>query len=258
MLDRICNRRLFALTFAFAFVIPATAQTPPAPVARLAAETTNLKGGPDSIRIDVLAWSTDAARAQLLDAWNLIAPTRGGGGGRGAGGPGAAGTGAPPAGPPAGAGRGGRGGGRGGGPPAEGRGGGGGGAPAAAPRTPEAGLAAALQSAEGVGYLWTTESTGYSLRYAYRITQPDGSERIILATDRRLGDRDDSWKPVAGEATNYAFSIIELRLNSRREGEGKASITGKVAIDSPAQTIALQDYASLPVTLKNVKPRTAN
>jgi hypothetical protein len=256
MLDRICNRRLFALTFALGFVIPAAAQAPPAPVARFAAETTNLKGGPDSVRIDVLAWSTDAARSQLLDAWNLIAPTRGAGGGRGAGGRGAAGGDAPPAAPPAGRGGGGGRGGRGGGPPAEGRGGGA--APAAAPRTPEAGLAAALQSSEGVGYLWTNESVGYSLRYAYRITQPDGSERVILATDRRLGSFDDSWKPVAGEAANYAFSIIELRLNSRREGEGKASLTGKVAIDGSAQTIALQDYASLPVTLKNVKPRTAN
>jgi hypothetical protein len=119
-------------------------------------------------------------------------------------------------------------------------------------------LAAALQGSDGVGYLWTSESTGYSLRYAYRVPQPDGSERIILATDRRLGDRDDSWKPVAGEATSYGFSIIELRLNARREGEGKASVTGKVAIDSSAQTVALQDYAAVPVTLKNVKPRTAN
>jgi hypothetical protein len=257
MLDRICNRRLFALTFAFAFVVPAAAQTPPAPVARLAAETTNLKGGPDSLRIDVLAWSTDAARTQLLDAWNLIAPTRG------RGGRGTAGADTPPAAPAAGRGaRGGGGGGgargaRGGGDPGAGPGGGRGGA-APAPTTPDGSLAAALQGSDGIGYIWTSESTGYSLRYAYRITQPDGSERVILATDRRLGDRDDSWKPVTGEATNYGFSIIELRLNSRREGEGKASITGKVAIDSQAQTIALQDYASLPVMLKNVKPRTAN
>jgi hypothetical protein len=233
---------ILALLLSIAFGLPAMAQTAaaPAPAARLSAETTNLKGGPNSVRIDVLAWSTDAARSQLVDAWNLIAPTRGAGG-----------RGAPPAAPAAG--RGGRGGRGGGGAPTEGRGGA---APTAS--TPEGSLAAALQSTEGVGYIWTTESTGYSLRYAYRITQPDGSERIILATDRRLGSFDDSWKPVAGEATNYGFSIIELRLNARHEGEGKASVTGKVAIDSSAQTVALQDYASLPVTLKNVKPRTAN
>lgn len=226
---------------------PAAAQ---APAARLAAETMNLKGGPDSIRIDVLAWSTDAARSQLVDAWNLIPPARGTGG-RGAGG-------APPAAPAAGRGGrggGGAGGGRGGGPPADAPAAPRGGA-AAAPTTPPAALASALQSTEGVGYLWTSESTGYSLRYAYRFPQPDGGERIILATDRRLGDRDDSWKPLAGEATNYGFSIIELRLNARHEGEGKASITGKVAVDTTANTVALENYAALPVTLKNVKPRS--
>ena len=54
------------------------------------------------------------------------------------------------------------------------------------------------------------------------------------------------------------FSIIELRLNARHEGEGKASVIGKVAVDTSANTIALDGYASLPVTFKDVKPRTGN
>jgi len=242
-----------------AFAAFAAAQAPPAPVARFAATTSNLKAGPNSVRIDILAWSTDAARSRLVDAWNLIAPapvaTRGAGG-RGARGgtapataagatEGAATT-APPA---AAAGRGGRGGGR-------------GAAPAGLPSgnspardTPEGSLAAALQSAEGVGYLWTSESTGYSIRYAYRLPQPDGGERIILATDRRLGAFDDSWKPAAGQGADYGFSIIELRLNAKHEGEGKTSLIGKVAIDSSANTIGLDSYAALPITLKDVKPK---
>ena len=36
---------------------------------------------------------------------------------------------------------------------------------------------------------------------------------------------------------------------------GKASVTGKVGVDSSANTIALEGYATLPVTLKNVKLR---
>lgn len=240
----------------FAFVVAFAALTGPValkagaqaiagvgPVARITATTSNLKGGPESVRIDVLAWSTDADRRQFLDAWNLIAPApvaRGAAGGRGAvGGRGA----------------------RGGGPPATGARRGVPATEAAAaqaetPQTPERALAAALQAAESVGYLWTSESTGYSLRFAFRLTGPDGSERIILATDRRLGDRDDSWQPASGKASDYGFSVIELRLNGNHEGEGKASVSGKVAVDGSANAISLEGYAALPVLLKNVRLRS--
>ena len=46
--------------------------------------------------------------------------------------------------------------------------------------------------------------------------------------------------------------MIELHLNARGQGEGKASPTGKVAVDAAANTIALENYAGLPVVLKNV------
>lgn len=242
---------LAALTFAGG--VKAQNQTPP--VARFLAETANLGAGPEAVRIEILAWSGDDERSQFVNAWNLTAPV----GARGAGTPGRgrAGRGArggapadasePPAAPVA------QGRGRGapgarGGPPA------GATTPAATPTTPEGALAAALQSADGVGYLWSSESVGYSLRYAYRMMQPDGRLRIVLATDRRLGSYDGSWTPATGMRNDYAFSVIELRVNPAMEGEGKASITGRVFIDDSANTIALADYAALPVTLKNVRP----
>ena len=115
-------------------------------------------------------------------------------------------------------------------------------------------MTAALQRAPTLGYLWTSESAGYSLRYAYRLPQPDGSERIVLVTDRRLGSWNGLWKP-AGSATptDYQFTLIELRLNARGEGEGKASLTAKVTVDTPAKTFALDGYSTLPVVLKGVK-----
>ena len=197
----------------------------------------------DSIRINLLRWSTDAERDQLLAAWNLTAPeggARGGGRGARAGGGGGFAAPAPEGGNRAAGGR-------------AGRGGRGGGAPAA-PRTPENSLAAALEKVPTVGYLWSSEVAGYAVRYAARLAQPDGGERIILITDRRLGAWNDSWKPAATTAVpNYEFSLIELRLNSKSEGEGKASLTGKVAVDSAAKTLALEDYGASPVILKNVK-----
>jgi hypothetical protein len=230
----------------------AKAQNTAAPIARFLAEPANLESGPAAVRIDILAWSTDEDRSQFVDAWNLVVPAGGrtgaagarGGAGRGAQG-GAAGE-APESAAAQARGRGARGGRE--GPPA------GAIATPAAPRTPAGALAAALQAADGVGYLWSSESVGYALRYAHRMTQADGSVRIVLATDRRLGSFDGSWKPATGVPDDYAFTVIELRLDPAMMGEGKTSLTGRVSIDGAANTIALGDYAALPVTLKNVRP----
>ena len=234
-----------------------------APILSLTATTGNVAGAPDSIRIDVLRWSTDAERDQLLLAWTQPGAPGGGRGGRGgrAGGRAAAavdpapdpsavdGNDAPQAPVGRGAGRGGRG----------GRGPGRGAGAAEAPRvTPEGSLKTALGNAPIVGHLWSSEVAGYALRSAVRLAEPDGGERILLLTDRRLGAWNDLWKPAASgaagaAAANYEFSLIELHLNAKGEGEGKISLAGKVAPDSAAKTIALESYSALPVVLKNVR-----
>jgi hypothetical protein len=58
-----------------------------------------------------------------------------------------------------------------------------------------------------------------------------------------------------GAVSSYPFSVIELRLNAKGEGEGKTSSTGKVAVDAAGKTIGLENYGSLPVVLKSVKRR---
>jgi hypothetical protein len=137
-----------------------------------------------------------------------------------------------------------------------GTGGGGGGA---APQTPESSLAAAIQKAPTAGILWTSENVGYSIKYAYRLPQADGGERIILVTDRRVGRWSNLWMPAAAVTpSDYPFSIIELRFNSKGEGEGRGVVTGKVAVDVTAKTIALDNYAALPVILKAVKRQPGN
>ena len=113
---------------------------------------------------------------------------------------------------------------------------------------------AALRKAATVGYLWTNEVVGYSIKYAYRTPLPDGGERIILATDRRLGAGTAGWKQVAtGTPTDYEFTLIEIRMDSKGLGEGKASLTSKVILDNEAKTLALDNYAATPAILQNVK-----
>lgn len=106
------------------------------------------------------------------------------------------------------------------------------------------------------GYLWTSASAGYSIRYAYRIPQSDGGQRIILMTDRKLGAwTPDAWKPATAAAATpdeTPFSIIELRVNRSGQGEGKTSLTTKVTFEAATKSIALENYGAQPVILKGV------
>jgi hypothetical protein len=204
----------------------------------------------DTIKIDLFRWSNDEEKDRMFTAWTQ--PGSGAGRGKAAAARGPVLTDDPAAddGGGAGAGKGG----------AKGRGGRGrgGDTPAPAKATPESSLTTALANAPTVGHLWTNaEVAGYSIRYAVRMPQQDGSERVILITDRRLGAFNDAWRPAGNAAaSNYDFSVIELHLNAKGDGEGRTSLTGKVAADQASKTLGLENYTGLPVMLKGVKRKT--
>jgi hypothetical protein len=204
------------------------------------------------IRMRIVRWSTDAERTPIVAALSVPSapPTAGAGGSSGerttALGDGVAGRGAAAAGaaaPAAGRGRAAARGGRG----ARGRGN------APAPADPIANLTAAIARAPSIGYMWTDGVTGYSIKYAWRTALPGGGERIVLATDRRLGEHSVAWTPDAATATDYEFTILEIRLDSKGVGEAKTSLTTKVVVDKDAQTLVLDNYAAAPAILQKVK-----
>jgi hypothetical protein len=220
----------------------------------LTAKSANVSDAGTPVKINLLRWSTDEERNPIVNSMDPAAraaqAARGGRGGRGAraaGGldpndPALADTDATPA---RGGGRGGRGG---------GRGGRGGDAAPATPADPTTFLSAAIEKAPTVGYLWTNETVGYSIKYAYRTSLPDGSERIILATDRRLGSGTAGWKSTAsGTVTDYPFTLIEIHIDPKGIGEGKASLMSKVILDKEAKTVALENYTATPAIFQNVK-----
>ena len=115
-------------------------------------------------------------------------------------------------------------------------------------------MTAAISRAPTLGYIWTNDVTGYAVKYAYHAALPDGGERIILATDRRLGAYTAAWRPAAATpVTDYEFTLIEIRLDAKGSGGGKTSLTTKVILDNEARTVALEDYAATPAILQNVK-----
>ena len=123
------------------------------------------------------------------------------------------------------------------------------------PLTPSRSLAQALQKSPTIGVLWDSDAAGYSIHYAYRVPQPDGGERILLLTDRRLSPWSPFWRPAAPSqtSTDYEFSMIELRVNAQGSGDGKASLDSPITVDAGAKSIALDKYDSLPVVFTKVR-----
>ena len=95
---------------------------------------------------------------------------------------------------------------------------------------------------------------GYSIKYAVRAALPTGGERIVLATNRRLGGYTAGWQPLAASPlTDYEFTVIEIRLDSKGSGEGKASLATPVVVDDEARTVALDNYGAAAPILQSVK-----
>ena len=219
---------LGALSLAAALLLAETPSANPNALMQLTATTANVSA-PDSVRIEILRWSTDDERDRLMAAWDLRSSVATPGLDKGAG-------------------KQGRGAGKGRGPTSV----------SSNNMTPEASLARALNETTTVGYLWSSEVAGYALRYAGKVDAADGSRRIILIT-RRLGAANQRWNPTfQGTANSYEFSVIELRLNAKGEGEGRASLVGKVAPDMAAKIMTLENYDALPTVFNTVRMRAGN
>ena len=108
-------------------------------------------------------------------------------------------------------------------------------------------LEGALQDLQTVGFIWTGGSLGYALKYAHRTEDEAGGERIVLVTDRPLGQWDPNgpWAGSDGSGPAAAtFTVVELHLAAEDgQGEGKLSSSAPIEFNAPAQTVGLADYA---------------
>jgi hypothetical protein len=93
---------------------------------------------------------------------------------------------------------------------------------------------------------------GNNLHYTWQIPGEDGGRRVVIATDRYIG----FWEARDAPRTiDYPFTLIELRLNKDGEGEGKMAVATKIAFDKKKNAVELENYASEPVRLNNVKAK---
>jgi hypothetical protein len=107
-----------------------------------------------------------------------------------------------------------------------------------------------LQKLPRAGYIRTPNSLGYDIHYARKTPMEDGGERIVMATDRYIG----FWEAVNRPRTvDYPFTLIEMHMGPDGVGEGKMSLFTKIEYDKDKNQIVLENYASQPVLLTEVR-----
>src|SRR3954447_3716767 len=113
----------------------------------------------------------------------------------------------------------------------------------------------ALQDLPRVGHFGAPGNLSWDIHFARKVPLPDGGERVVLATDRRIGFWEAANQP---RSIDYPFTVIELRLNRDGEGEGKMSVATKVIYDKEQNMLTLENYDIQPVQLTSVKREKAS
>jgi hypothetical protein len=109
---------------------------------------------------------------------------------------------------------------------------------------PEAFLEELMNTPE-VGYVRTPDNRIYNVHFAWDEPWNAGGRRIILVTARTLR----FWDAATPRSNTYGFTMIEIRLNGDGTGEGKMSLTTKVAVNEEFDLLELADYAHEPARL---------
>jgi hypothetical protein len=108
----------------------------------------------------------------------------------------------------------------------------------------------ALQDLPRVGHFGAPGHLSWDIHFARKMALPDGGERVVLVTDRRISFWESATQP---RSIDYPFTVIDIRLNADGDGEGKMSLATKVIYDKDQNMLSLENYQLQPVLLTNVK-----
>jgi hypothetical protein len=97
--------------------------------------------------------------------------------------------------------------------------------------------------------------TGWDLKYAWQEKLPEGGRRIVLATDRVMSFWELRNSP---RTVDYPFTVVEMRVDRNGDGEGKLSVATKIRFDNKKNVIELENFASEPVRLQQVKVKATS
>jgi hypothetical protein len=116
-------------------------------------------------------------------------------------------------------------------------------------------LTKALAALPTIGYIWASGPAGYALKYAHRLAEPGGAERVVVMTDRPLGSLEHpAWK-ISGQTAEPVkpYTVVELQLDAKGRGRGKMSLTTPVTTDEATKAISVTNYDSAPTLLMDVQ-----
>ena len=119
--------------------------------------------------------------------------------------------------------------------------------------------AATLAKLPTVGYIWPNRSpVGYSVKYAHREQAADGTTRVTLVTDKRIGSYDyKGWSAATPVVSDVPYSVVELYVDGSGNGTGTMSLAANVELDEQAGTVALAGGSTDTKLLSDVKRQTA-
>jgi hypothetical protein len=91
---------------------------------------------------------------------------------------------------------------------------------------------------------------GWELHYAFATKGEDGGLRIGIATDRYIGMWEAREQP---RTIDYPFTLIDMRFDGSGKGVGKMAVATKIEFDKKKKQMVLENYASEPVRLNEIK-----
>jgi hypothetical protein len=99
------------------------------------------------------------------------------------------------------------------------------------------------------GFVRTTGSVGWDIQFARRTALADGSERIVIGTDRPMS----FWeRQQSARSAEYEFLLAEVRLKDGK-GQGKLVPAALVHWDEGTKTLEIENYQTHPVRLTQVQ-----
>lgn len=99
------------------------------------------------------------------------------------------------------------------------------------------------------GFIRTSTSLGWDIKYARETPLPSGGRRVVFATDRPM-----SFREVRNStrSEDYDFMVCEIHLGPDGKGEGKLAAAAKISYDREKHQIELENYGQQPIRLTKV------